>query len=106
MDLILPNASPLPGIDRNDSLEEWDIVNRLEEKQRQTCGPIDARISDLSGEFTVMIREYNRLKETIFNTKGWWASFKLRRQLKSLVEKMNINRDLRKVLYTERWRRT
>jgi hypothetical protein len=98
----LPTPTPIPGINPNKSVDEWDVVQRYEREEHERCDPIDRRIKELETEFQFLAEEHTRVKEQITTGKFSIVKYLYGRHLRHLTDQMDINRDLRKVLYKRR----
>ena len=86
-------SAPLPGTEDIESFDQLDIALRIIDESVARCAPIDKRLIQLTHEFLNLSKEYERIK-----------SYAPRAQLIKLVEKMDINRDIRTTLYRLRWK--
>ena len=81
------------------------INYRLQEEYKR-CWRFDERIATLEKEFGVLVEQSKNARLIAQNTIGFWKRRTADKTVKDIEDQININTDLRHILYTERWYRT
>ena len=94
------------GLNAEDEGDQWARIKRLNREQHERCDDIDARTASMEQTFFDLVNQEKALNAQLSVVTGFWKRFWIHWAIGSIIRKINVNRDLRNLLYIKRWRNT
>jgi phage-related tail protein len=83
-----------------------DVIKAVVAEEKRICDAIDARMNEVRDEFSALVDRLRMLEGSLESTKGFFARFLVKREMKDIARRIRDNRSQLDELATARWRRT